>query len=176
MLRKQNIRLAEGLADAEISKVERTFGFRYPPDLREFLQHALPVSPAFPNWREESEASLRERLDWPADGICFDIVNNGFWLKEWGRKPVDIEAALSLARREIANAPILIPIYGHRYVPSEPHLVGNPVLSVYQTDIIYYGSDLADYFAVEFLSKDVPNYADVRKIRFWSHLVEDYPQ
>jgi hypothetical protein len=30
-------------------------------------------------------------------------------------------------------------------MPERPFEVGNPVLSVSQTDIIYYGSDLQDY-------------------------------
>jgi len=40
-----------------------------------------------------------------------------------------------------------IPVYSHRYLPSEPKATGNPVLSVHQTDIIYYGNDLASYFS-----------------------------
>jgi hypothetical protein len=46
--------------------------------------------------------------------------------------------------------PRLVPVFSHRYLPAEPHLSGNPVLSVYQTDIIYYGSNLKRYIAHEF--------------------------
>ena len=34
-------------------------------------------------------------------------------------------------------------------MPDRPHLNGNPVLSVYQTDIVYYGFDLDDYLRHE---------------------------
>lgn len=42
------------------------------------------------------------------------------------------------------------PVYGHRYLPAGPVLAGHPVLSVHQTDVIYYGADLADYLSLEF--------------------------
>ena len=176
-LRQHGVILVDGLTNAEVSKVESTFGFRFPPDLRELLQSALPVSPSpkFPNWRDWSEASLRARIDWPAEGICFDIEHNDFWWEEWGLKPEDLNEAFEVARREIAKAPKLIPIFSHRYIPDEPHLAGNPVFSVHQTDIIYYGSNLANYLANEFSSHEeqhLPDDADVRAIRFWSQLVE----
>ena len=158
-------------------KVEGTFGFLFPPDLLELLKHALPVSPGFPNWRNEPEASMKYRLAGPADGICFDIVHNDFWMEEWGPKPDDLSTALDVARQEIAKAPVLIPVCSHRYIPDEPHLPGNPIFSVHQTDIIYYGKDLTNYLANEFLPDEehyFPDYADVRKIRFWSQLVEDW--
>jgi hypothetical protein len=54
-------------------------------------------------------------------------------------------------------------------MPDEPHLPGNPVFSVHQTDIIYYGFDLADYLRHEF---DFPGREpwpeQVRLIRFWN--------
>lgn len=34
-----------GLSDAEVEQVERQHGFRFPPDLRAFLQTAMPVGP-----------------------------------------------------------------------------------------------------------------------------------
>ncbi len=41
--------------------------------------------------------------------------------------------------------PELVPIFGHRFVPAIPTLTHAPVFSVHQTDVIYYGSDVADY-------------------------------
>ena len=53
-------------------------------------------------------------------------------------------------------------------MPDEPHLAGNPVLSVWQTDIIYYGFDLADYLRHEFRLRDRASEPKaVRPIRFW---------
>ena len=174
--------LEEGLTDEEVEKAEATFGFRFPPDLRALLQYVLPVSssgsdrPDFPDWRDGDEAQLRTVLDWPTHGMCFDIEHNTFWNEEWGSKPADLQAAFEVARREVAKAPVLIPVFGHRYLPDEPQLPGNPVFSVYQTDIIYYGANLVDYFHREFSKQQLHplTYEDVRKIRFWTPLVEEW--
>jgi hypothetical protein len=42
-------------------------------------------------------------------------------------------------------APQLIPVIGHRYLLAEPCAAGNPVLSVYQSDLVVYGEDLRDF-------------------------------
>ena len=49
--------------------------------------------------------------------------------------------------------PMLIPIYSHRFLPGAPSPAGSPVFSVYQTDVIYCGSDLAAYVAAEFFRR-----------------------
>jgi hypothetical protein len=156
-----------GLTNAEVAAVEKHFGFRFPPDLREFLQTALPHGPQFPNWRSGGEAQLRNWLDGPRQGILFDI-EHGFWLEEWGQRPGSLHEALEAASQLVAAAPKLIPIYSHRMMPDEPHLSGNPVFSVHQTDIIHYGFDLADYLRHEFhLPGREPWPEQVRSIRFW---------
>src|SRR5690348_10376070 len=133
ILKQQGIALGKGLTDSEVDRAQNKYGFRFPPDLRELLQYGLPIGPAFPNWRDEPDESIRSRLSWPLEGIEFDIAQNGFWMEEWGPKPDDVDTAFEIARQEVARAPRLIPIYGHRYIPDEPRLVGNPVFSVYQT-------------------------------------------
>jgi hypothetical protein len=37
-----------GLTDAEVATAEGRFGFRFPPDLRDFLQTALPTAHGSP--------------------------------------------------------------------------------------------------------------------------------
>jgi hypothetical protein len=176
VLRQRGIALAKGLSDAEVDRVQSTYDFQFPPDLRELLQHALPTGQGFPNWRNGSDAVIRTYLSWPAEGICFDVEENAFWMEGWGPRPAHTSEALVIAKQETSKAPMLIPIYGHRYIPDEPHLSGNPVFSVYQTDIIYYGNDLAHYFANEFwpgkYTWTEEHERSVRKIRFWSRLVD----
>jgi hypothetical protein len=48
------------------------------------------------------------------------------------------------------KVPKLIPIYGHRYVPTVNGVDNPSIFSVYQTDVIYYGIDLENYFRIEF--------------------------
>ncbi len=157
-----------GLTDAEIAAVQTRFGFRFPPDFCSFLQTALPRGPMFPDWRSGEESAIREWLDFPRQGILFDIEHGGFWLEEWGPAPQSLEEAFRIASELVAAAPRLIPIYGHRMMSDEPHLPGNPVFSVHQTDIIHYGFDLADYLRHEFhLPGREPWPERVRSIRFW---------
>jgi len=167
------IEFEAGLTDAEIAATEVRFGFRFPPDLREFLQTALPCSPRFPNWRSAEEAELRGWLDAPREGVLFD-VECGFWWSAWGPRPDDHGHAVDLARMELSALPPLIPVYGHRYLPSEPHRSGNPVFSVYQTDVIYYGADLEKYLAVEFGKQEFTREATESGVRvpFWTELAE----
>jgi hypothetical protein len=157
-----------GLTDADVAAVQARFGFRFPPDLRAFLQAGLPRGPQFPDWRSDGEQSLREWLELPLHGILFDIEHNAFWLEEWGPWPGSVGEACRMATALVAKAPKLIPIYGHRMMPDEPHMSGNPVFSVHQTDIIHYGFDLADYLRREFhLSGREPWPERLRPIRFW---------
>jgi hypothetical protein len=51
---------------------------------------------------------------------------------------------------------------------------GNPVFSVYQTDVVYYGYDIVSYFCNEFYIK-LPEYtvpSNPKYIEFWGKLVE----
>ena len=161
-----------GLGDEEIVQIEDRFTIRFPPDLRKLLQHALPISDGFPNWRKGPAAALRRALNAPADDICFDIQHGNFWLPAWGERPRTLADALAMARVRIGEAPALIPIYAHRYIPADPHLPGNPIYAVVQTDITYSGCDLASFFTTAF-EVPCPAWAATspRPIRFWDELI-----
>ena len=164
-----SIEFDAGLTDAEVAAVENRYGFRFPPDLREFLQTALPKGPRFPDWRSGDETAIREWLDIPRQGVLFDIEINAFWLEVWGTRPSSVGDALRRGEELLSAAPRLIPIYGHRMMPDEPHQTGNPVFSVHQTDIIHYGFDLADYLRHEFHLPGRERWPEeVRPIRFWN--------
>ena len=170
-LTDRGIAFASGLTDSEISAAEDYWSFTFPPDLRQLLQHALPVSDGFPDWRSPESESLRLTIEWPFRGMCFDIEHNEFWMDDWDVRPDELDAAKAIAKRAVQNAPFLIPVYSHRYLPADPCVVGNPVFSVYQTDIIFYGFDLAAYLDAEF---KVPNPFSVttepRAIEFWREI------
>lgn len=168
LLKNAAVSFVNGLTDAEVNDVETRFGFQFPPDLRALLQIALPSGSHFPNWRSGSESTLREWLNLPRRGVLFDIEHNGFWLEEWGLKPPAVSEQLQVADRLLAAAPRLIPVFAHRMIPEEPHLEGNPIFSVHQTDIIYYGYDLEDYLRHEFNLPDRRDWPEhIRAIRFW---------
>jgi len=171
-LTSRGFETAPGLTDAQLEEIEHDFGFRFPPDLRMLLESYVPVGENFPDWRTRNQ-ELIEWLDWPAEGIAFDVEENGFWLDAWGPRPDDMDDAVEEARRQVALAPILIPVYSHRYLPSRPCETGNPVFSVHQRDIILYGADLGWYFYEE-LSAPRPDWpvAAPRRIDFWSDLLD----
>lgn len=153
-----------GLTDEEFARIEGEFGFEFADDHRAFLAVGLPVSVAFvdppgvistwrepwPDWRGGDREALRDRLDRPVHGVLFDVEHNGFWHESWGPRPDNPGDALARARAALADVPVLVPVFGHRFLPSGHGSFGHPVLSVWQTDIVYYGLDLADWVHREF--------------------------
>jgi hypothetical protein len=68
----------------------------------------------------------------------------------------------------------MIPVYAHRYLPAGRGTCGHPVLSIWQTDIIIYGTDLADYIDREFSAPDRPISTDWTPpplVPFWSEFL-----
>ena len=55
-------------------------------------------------------------------------------------------------REDFKSWPRLVPVFGHRYLVVDPCEPGNPVFSIMQTDIIYYGTNLGEYLTYEFLT------------------------
>lgn len=166
LLDAKNVIFTEGLTDAEVSQIESRHGFCFPDDLRDFLQSAVPNGYSFVDWRSGGPSA--EMRNWPLHGILFDVEHNGFWLPEWGQQPSSMEEARIIVEEQVRQAPRLIPIFAHRMMPDRPRTAGNPVLSIYQTDIIYYGFDLEDYLRHEFdLPDRKPWPSEIRPIEFW---------
>jgi hypothetical protein len=171
------IHFESGLTDDEVLEVEGKFNLTFPPDLKLLLQSALPTSGSFVNWRlglksQDEADKIISRLDWPLEGMLFDIKSNNFWVESWGAKPNTLDEKNLIAKQYYETYPKLIPIYSHRYIPSRPCESDNPVFSVYQMDIIYYGYNLATYLANEFhfsLPKNFEKLKQPKKeIEFWS--------
>jgi len=183
LLKDKNILFDSGLNENEILQVEQKFNLTFPPDLKLFLQTALPISDKFPNWRKalidtQTTKLINDRLEEPLTGILFDIEHNNFWATEfWGELPNTLQQKLSVATDKIKDYPKLIPVFAHRYIPNEPNETDNPVYSVHQTDIIYYGYNLATYLANEFgfaLTDDFELLDKPKKeIKFWCWVVEN---
>ncbi len=124
------------------------------------------------DWRTDNVA-IRDMLNWPAEGLIFDVENNALWLTEWGERPGLAVERAEIVQKAMAEAPKLIPVHSHRYLPAEPLVSGNPVFSVYQSDIIVYGADLQDYVRRELdASLPLPSLRAIRRIRFWSDFLE----
>ncbi|MCM3785715.1 SMI1/KNR4 family protein [Neobacillus mesonae] len=174
----QGIRFGSPLTDDELDAAESRYQLVFPKELRAFYKQVMPIGNSFPNWRSKHSrdmVQIRRMLDWPLEGILFDVKENEFWLPGWGDRPKESLEAERICSEMYMNAPQLIPIYGHRYLPAEPG-EGSPVLSVYQTDIIYYGANLMEYFEVEFGSRTYEqiSWDRIKAPRFWDEIIDSY--
>jgi hypothetical protein len=177
--------IAPGLTDAEFDRIEAEFDFEFADDHRAFLAAGLPVNSPFepepgvyytwrqpwPDWRNATPDDLRSRLDRPVYGVLSDVEDATLWIPAWGERPTDTAKALEIAKPELAEVPKLVPVYAHRFLPAGRGTFGHPVLSIHQTDIIYYGMDLADYIHHEFggpgLDRDDPAWQPKATVPFW---------
>lgn len=156
-------RLTPGLTDTEIVSIQDTYNIRFTPAHRAFLQETLPLSiphddmpgivhthpDPWPDWRDGSFDDIRAKLDWPLRTVISDIEDDKFWDESWGKKPEDREEVLNIAKEHLVHVPTLLPVYGHRFVTQREDQ-GSEVLSIWGTDVICYGVDLADYIDREF--------------------------
>lgn len=164
---------AAGYSREELDRAQEEFDLVFPPDLVDLLRDRRPARGY--DWRTDRQ-QIREMLARPLDGILFDIEHDNLWIDDWGDIPPDEAGRREIATAAVRSAPKLIPLVGCRYLPGEPCEVGNPVFSVHQTDIIYYGANLDHYFANEFGAWSSLDDADYRHIRFWSNLVGLWPR
>lgn len=172
LLREARIPLGPGLTQSDLARVERKYDINFCSAHAGLLRIATPAGPGWVDWLGDS-AEVLEWLSRPLDGVLFDVEQNQFWPEEWGRRPYRRAAALRTARQRMKSVPRLVPLCGHRYLPPAPWPEGSPVLSVHQTDVIYYGSNLAHYVALEFLGKREPDPQVQVRVDFWSDLAED---
>lgn len=179
-LQEQGIQFVEGLTHEEVLQVQQRYNFQFPPDLKAFLQTAIPVSPKFYDWRAALTAKeeidwVNRMLHWPLEGLLYDVEHNNFWHHTWGTKPASLDEKKKIATEYYLTYPRLIPVFSHRYMPATPAIEGNPVFSVYQTDIIYYGNNLPMYLAGEFFITLSDSFTlvdePVNTIEFWSEIV-----
>ncbi len=200
---QRGTRWTDGMSDDEIAAVEDKWNLRFPPDYRLFLsmlgatdrptvgamykddQGMAPVErPGFYNWQTD-DAALTDMLVWPVEGILFDVEASDLWSTSWGERPQREEDRKAIVEAAVKVAPALIPITEHRYLLGEPVEAGNPVLSVYQSDIIVYGGALRDFLVTEIrdligLGRNgadaelVSSFTeqDLKAIPFWGELIE----
>jgi hypothetical protein len=164
-----------GLSSEQIASIEAQLGFRVPDDFAYLFRNLQdPGQVLFP-WGDFDKRRYDESIAWILHGIEFDIEKSHLWLERWGRRPDTLSAALTIARDDFATWPKLLPIFGHRFLAAEPCCSGNLVLSIMQTDIIYYGADLAHYLLNEFVDRDYARHTrahKIRRIEVWSDFAE----
>lgn len=174
ILKENGVVLESGLTFKEIIEIEQCYGFVFPKSLKDFLMTALPTSKGFYNWRDKNPKNI-EMIKWtlrePKEYIN-ELPKEVYWCENWGPEPNDDEIFKAEVRKRLKTAPLLIPIYSHRYMPQleEENL---PVVSIHGADIIYMGENLEDYFKIEFRKKlySEINFANIKPILFWTDLM-----
>lgn len=157
VLKAHDVTLTPGLSAAEVVEIERRYGFEFNADHQQLLRTAVPTGKGWVDWRSDDEESIRSRLDWPLDGLLFDVEHDSFWPSTWPTKPETLEEQREVATERIRRWPTLVPIYSHRYTPAAPAPAGAPVFSVWESDVIFYGDNLLGYLRREFGPAD-PDY------------------
>ena len=162
-----------GLDGPRIDALERHWELKFPRDYRQFLSvlnapdrgryhvgwsddppygmEEGDDQPSYFDWQNDDE-EIVSALNWPLEGLIFDVENNALWPDSWGERPGEVTDAHEKVAQLVASAPTLIPITGHRYLLANSLEAGNPVLSVWGSDIICYGSNLRYFLLMEFSS------------------------
>jgi hypothetical protein len=167
-LQARRTRWLNGLNEQDLAAIEQQYSLRFPPDYRLFLKllhsvdrplagvrysddtHMIPITaPSFYNWQTGTIA-IQQAYDWLVEGLLFDVQHNNLWPQTWGVKPAQTEAQEVRMRALVDAAPKLLPVFDHSYLLAEPCKAGNPILSIYQSNMIIYGTDLRHYFLTEF--------------------------
>jgi hypothetical protein len=195
-----------GLRPGQIEAAEQKWGLQFPSDYRQFLsvlnapdrgmycvgwsddppyglQEEEVDGSSFFDWQTADE-EISDALDWPLEGLLFDVKENSLWPDSWGEQPDIDDAVRQKVTALVSAAPKLIPITGHRYLLANITGAGNPVLSVWQSDIIYYGSTLREFLLLELSGllgldhRDVASSANdgitekmTAEIPFWGDLI-----
>lgn len=174
LLKMKGIEFEKGLTLDELKQVEMIYQIKFPGSLREFLMMALPVSKGFYNWRDIQDDNVRyikKAINKPLSDV-YNMAGEVYWCDNWGKEPEDEKNILEEVRARLKEAPKLVPIYAHRYIPMV--LDENPpVLSIHDIDIIYYGENLEEYFNIEFGEKtqDVIQFQNIIPVPFWSDIM-----
>lgn len=173
LLAEKDVLLESGLTVKEFEIIEETYNIHFPESLKDFLIQVLPVAKGFYNWRDfsdENVAKIKKAIACPEKTV-YEDAEEVYWCEQWGREPDDVDEFVQEVRKKLEEAPKLIPVYGHRYMPMDG--CNPPIMSIHGIDIIYYGQDLRDYFKVEFGSKKQSeiDFEGIPNIPFWSEIM-----
>jgi hypothetical protein len=147
--------LEEGLTYQELTAAQDRFRVRFHPIWAAVLATVHPVSlpkpprdkdgvlrwTRYPDWRGRDLDGTFASIEWPIEGLLFDVEHNGFWWRAWGDRPDPLEDALDLARQKLDGVPRLTPLRGHLYLHDTRD---SPVFSIYQADLFVPAVALSD--------------------------------
>jgi len=185
------------MTDAEIVAAENRFGLAFPPDYRLFLATLHTPDPpmigarfegsdlipdqarSFPDWTGD-DRPIETLIAWPLEGLIWSIEQDERWHPNWGRRPRGRRQREALLRDISSAGPQLVPVSGHRYLVGPTNREGNPVLSIYGSDVIVYTRNLVFYLPLD-LGIAPPNpdphveTLRMEPIPFWQDIIDGLP-
>jgi hypothetical protein len=173
-LAQHGVAVEPGLTPSELTRLETAMEARVPPELALLWAAGFPTGNSWPKWRSDPIGQAASDREWIQNAFSFDVRANSYWLKAWGQRPRDDEEAVAIAVGHVSSWPPLVRVYSHRFMPTEPGIVGGPVLSVFQAiDSIIYGCDLAQYLHKEFRTS-LPGWAaaGARPVPYWDDALD----
>ena len=169
-----------GFSKREIDDAQTRNGLTFPPDLIELLQHQRSLichdGRRFDFTCMSADIRLLQGVKiHPYRTLRFDVERNALWWPSWGECPSTLSGKRRRLRQVLRQAPPLISLQGHRYLPALPCEAGNPVISMMGIDTIYYGTDIWSWMPMDnFIAVKSPRRTTPKYIDFWSELVLRY--
>ena len=148
LLKDKGIKFDAGLTQSELEKIYEIYKIKFPLSLKSFLTTALPVSDGFCDWRDLSSGNIMKIKNTMqhfyefVKSASFEeyISNSTYSLDQWCK--ISREQRVEVVAELYRNAPKIIPVYSHRFMPGINDDNDLPVLSIYYDDIVYYGRNL----------------------------------
>jgi hypothetical protein len=162
---QQDSKWRQGLSDTELQEFENSIGFSFPAPLRNFYKTINGLTKQGINLygNDGTQPTFRSvYYSYPGDIAL--IQEQIDWIYE--ATSVEIENLDSL---EVSR---IFPVSGHRFMLVD--IPGNPILSMYGDDIIYYADNLSKLLANEIFPEMIYNISDFEsppqsrpEIKFW---------
>jgi hypothetical protein len=137
-----------GLSEEECVQYEVEVGFRFPSEVREFLQQMNGTNLLALDIRGSSGEEHRSGpafYSFPRDLLLVTNRIGSAWTN-----PTQLRHTLSEEGFQLGEQAKLLPIYAHRYVVCSSEMESCPVLSIWDsTDAIVYGQSLPEYLERE---------------------------
>ena len=163
-----------------LGRLETVYGVTLPGALKTYyLTYGFPRErnegrrPGFPHWYDFSPENVKEnrkRMSAPYRFLKKEALD-WYWNPAWGEKPDSEEEAGRIFDEIAAEAPVMFPFFGHRYLPLIDGMEDPPVLSSVGSDTVVYGNHLLNYLNADFSNAEIEDATDLSLLPFWGNII-----
>lgn len=160
----------------EIHMIEEIYNYDFPNKFIDFLNSDFYMYDQGYDWKDFSNDNIQEikrMISYPVEFLKENVAEIE-WNEQWGVEPLTLRDRDRKIKGLLLSAPQLFPVYQHRYIPVINQKTP-PVLSIHDSDVIYYGRNYKQYIKYEkrknvFLNIDL-NIKRYPYIPFWSDIM-----